>query len=475
MYYTFQVHFREDFGDCSGDNDLALLELRDDISDQVATPICMPTRATKLSRILQVAGAGMTADYNESVPPGESWNPCDSYNKNITDFSTDVRVFLNWICDKSGICPEENDNKVELYEKEHSIDFCGEAQEPTPEEPAARTSVDISIEMSERCVTVKIIGVSVFERIVNLANQCREKEERVFAALLCCHLKPTQSCDCYIFHKFQLEKKVSAFFKERLPSAVIESYPTTLFYMTQKEAHSLEYLDAPSLPAGYSIGSADPEADTELITKTWIHSKENEVEQTRSMNVSQSGSLYSRDTSLSFVMVCMWSIVLNRVDERKAQRQLVLSRHFDELRNGVYVVDVLNPQLVLSRHFDELRNGDVNEKHESRDGERYLYRAALGIAIDTPRYRSFSSSMMRTSTDRKMALKRWRGYFEKISTVDFPIRVAMSVPPRGATGNCPLCELSQTPTFDCRRQALVTGRPTKPMSYHMVHDIASLS
>uniref|UniRef100_A0A183GGM3 HET domain-containing protein n=1 Tax=Heligmosomoides polygyrus TaxID=6339 RepID=A0A183GGM3_HELPZ len=30
---------------------------------------------------------------------------------------------------------------------------------------------------------------------------------------------------------------------------------------------------------------------------------------------------------------------LLQVDERKAQRQLVLSRHFDELRNGVYIVD----------------------------------------------------------------------------------------------------------------------------------------
>ncbi|VDP11805.1 unnamed protein product [Heligmosomoides polygyrus] len=38
--------------------------------------------------------------------------------------------------------------------------------------------------------------------------------------------------------------------------------------------------------------------------------------------------------------------------------------------------------------------------------------------------------------------------------------VAMSVPSRGATGNCPPCELSRTRTFDCRRQALVTGRPT---------------
>ncbi|VDP14023.1 unnamed protein product [Heligmosomoides polygyrus] len=35
----------------------------------------------------------------------------------------------------------------------------------------------------------------------------------------------------------------------------------------------------------------------------------------------------------------------------------------------------------------------------------------------------------------------------------------MFVPPRGATGNCSLCELSRSRTFDYRRQAVVTGRP----------------
>ncbi|VDP07432.1 unnamed protein product [Heligmosomoides polygyrus] len=78
--------------------------------------------------------------------------------------------------------------------------------------------------------------------------------------------------------------------------------------------------------------------------------------------------------------------------------------------------------------------GDVNEKLESRDGERYLYRLARFRHRQSRTLISFSASMMRmavflwTLTSRhrfnaflrKKALKRWRDNFEEISTVEFP-------------------------------------------------------
>ncbi|VDP53861.1 unnamed protein product [Heligmosomoides polygyrus] len=66
---------------------------------------------------------------------------------------------------------------------------------------------------------------------------------------------------------------------------------------------------------------------------------------------------------------------------------------------------------------------DVNEKLESRDGERYLYR------LDKTRHRhtenieklfGINDEGGHLLTDHKKALKRWRDYFEEISTVEFP-------------------------------------------------------
>ncbi|VDP28856.1 unnamed protein product [Heligmosomoides polygyrus] len=66
---------------------------------------------------------------------------------------------------------------------------------------------------------------------------------------------------------------------------------------------------------------------------------------------------------------------------------------------------------------------NVNEKLESRDGERYLYRLEKfrhRQTEDIGKFFGISDENGRLLTGRKKALKRWRDYFEEISTVEFP-------------------------------------------------------
>ncbi|VDO96918.1 unnamed protein product [Heligmosomoides polygyrus] len=63
--------------------------------------------------------------------------------------------------------------------------------------------------------------------------------------------------------------------------------------------------------------------------------------------------------------------------------------------------------------------GDVNEKLESRDGERYLYRLAKNRhrqTEDIEKFFGINDENGHLLMDRKKALKRWRDYFEEIST-----------------------------------------------------------
>ncbi|EYC06219.1 hypothetical protein Y032_0077g1093 [Ancylostoma ceylanicum] len=79
----------------------------------------------------------------------------------------------------------------------------------------------------------------------------------------------------------RITKAVSSYFAETTPSETTTPYPCKLFYMNQEQINSVRELTLPKLPPGYELGSADPEKDAELITKTWRHSRQNEVEQTR--------------------------------------------------------------------------------------------------------------------------------------------------------------------------------------------------
>ncbi|VDO97778.1 unnamed protein product [Heligmosomoides polygyrus] len=65
---------------------------------------------------------------------------------------------------------------------------------------------------------------------------------------------------------------------------------------------------------------------------------------------------------------------------------------------------------------------DVNEKLAARDGERYLYRLAKTRhrqTEDIEKFFGINDGSGHLLTDRKNALKRWRDYFEEISTMEF--------------------------------------------------------
>ncbi|VDO39606.1 unnamed protein product [Heligmosomoides polygyrus] len=79
--------------------------------------------------------------------------------------------------------------------------------------------------------------------------------------------------------------------------------------------------------------------------------------------------------------------------------------------------------------------GDVNEKLESRDHERYLYRLAKfrhRQTEDIEKFFGINDENGRLLMDLKKALKRWRDYFEEISTVEFPhLAIPSTAPTHG--------------------------------------------
>ncbi|XGW20197.1 hypothetical protein V3C99_003760, partial [Haemonchus contortus] len=82
---------------------------------------------------------------------------------------------------------------------------------------------------------------------------------------------------------------------------------------------------------------------------------------------------------------------------------------------------------VKAAHFAEL-----NEKLESRDGERYVYRLAKTRhrqTEDIERLFGINDENGHLLTDRKQTLKRWREYFENISTVEFAHPAIPCAPP----------------------------------------------
>ncbi|VDO80668.1 unnamed protein product [Heligmosomoides polygyrus] len=66
--------------------------------------------------------------------------------------------------------------------------------------------------------------------------------------------------------------------------------------------------------------------------------------------------------------------------------------------------------------------GDLNEKLESRDGKRYLYRLARNRhrqTEDIEKFFGINDENSHLLMDRKKALRGWRDYFEEISTMEF--------------------------------------------------------
>ncbi|KAK5978804.1 Trypsin [Trichostrongylus colubriformis] len=154
-----KIYVYEGFNECSGSDDLALLELAAHVPESWATPICMPEKGLQVSRHLKAAGSGRIGPGEEypsignqvldvtfvgSIkrtlavisPPGtglcsgdsggplfqsrrkdkitvvgllSAGNSCEqNYRlRQGFDLFTDVRQYLDWICEKSGVCPED--------------------------------------------------------------------------------------------------------------------------------------------------------------------------------------------------------------------------------------------------------------------------------------------------------------------------------------------------------------------------------
>ncbi|KAK6028735.1 hypothetical protein OSTOST_05177, partial [Ostertagia ostertagi] len=96
------VYFHEDFDECSGHNDIAIFEHSEDIPSFIATPICLPPKNIKISTLLKAAGAGLMGHYKTTME--DAGEPDREY---AYDFFTDVREYVDWICEKTGICPPE--------------------------------------------------------------------------------------------------------------------------------------------------------------------------------------------------------------------------------------------------------------------------------------------------------------------------------------------------------------------------------
>ncbi|KAK6044445.1 hypothetical protein COOONC_18050, partial [Cooperia oncophora] len=59
-----KAYFHEDFNQCRGTNDIAILEHDENIPNFMATPICLPQKNTRVKHNIKAAGAGMTGpDY----------------------------------------------------------------------------------------------------------------------------------------------------------------------------------------------------------------------------------------------------------------------------------------------------------------------------------------------------------------------------------------------------------------------------
>ncbi|KAL6727917.1 hypothetical protein Aduo_009753 [Ancylostoma duodenale] len=159
---------------CPKYNDLALMELSQNISETIATPICIPSENLQLDNILYAAGSGMdysapstltdphrkshgqqvvaqkfygvdeplhkilTLTFAKTILPGDSGGPLfqvdaadihtlvginhavnstdrpkTDVGENMQAYYVDVRAYLDWICKYSGVCPIEDDSNDE--------------------------------------------------------------------------------------------------------------------------------------------------------------------------------------------------------------------------------------------------------------------------------------------------------------------------------------------------------------------------
>ncbi|CAJ0592450.1 unnamed protein product [Cylicocyclus nassatus] len=79
----------------------------------------------------------------------------------------------------------------------------------------------------------------------------------------------------------RIANMLSTYITENASPFRIVLYPCRMFYMNESQMEAVRELKVPELPHGYELGSADPDKDAEIITKTWRHARANEMPQTK--------------------------------------------------------------------------------------------------------------------------------------------------------------------------------------------------
>ncbi|KAK0404784.1 hypothetical protein QR680_017624 [Steinernema hermaphroditum] len=101
-----------------------------------------------------------------------------------------------------------------------------------------------------------------------------------------------------------LQKIYAKYMEEKLEGVYRPvNYPTFLYYMNEEQQKQVVKMELP-LPEGYKFDEVDPDTDAERITKTWIHARAGDLEQTRSKlrNLPSALIRHEKDGAVAFEM-----------------------------------------------------------------------------------------------------------------------------------------------------------------------------
>ncbi|KAK6050820.1 hypothetical protein COOONC_11675, partial [Cooperia oncophora] len=102
--FLTKVHYHEQYDGCTHENDIAIIELDENVSESEATPICMPTRNQAIDFDLTVVGGGARGP-NEN---DKSQDPIGLQKLNVTFLQTRNKVIDVLLPLKAGICPGDS-------------------------------------------------------------------------------------------------------------------------------------------------------------------------------------------------------------------------------------------------------------------------------------------------------------------------------------------------------------------------------
>ncbi|KAK6046499.1 hypothetical protein COOONC_15997 [Cooperia oncophora] len=103
MFLT-KVHYHEQYDGCTHVNDIAIIELDENVPESEATPICMPTRYQAINTGLIAVGAGSRGPNITEI----SQSPVGLQELNVTFLQTRNKVIDVLLPLKAGICPGDS-------------------------------------------------------------------------------------------------------------------------------------------------------------------------------------------------------------------------------------------------------------------------------------------------------------------------------------------------------------------------------